>query len=184
MGVETAELLYLPGNVRSQRLYGMSPVEQIAMTINIALPREQATLDYYNTDLIPDSFATLPKDWTVDQIRQFHHHFDALMSGNLASRRMVKFMPADFKRTETRQSPLKDSVRRVAGARDLLRLLRAGLGVCDAGQSRDVADASHAGGARRPGAAAGLGEEDARPGGAGLFEATRSRIRLGRRRCG
>src|ERR1700691_4973932 len=31
------------------------------------------------------------------------------MSGNLERRRMVKFMPADFKLTETRQSPLKDS---------------------------------------------------------------------------
>ena len=32
----------------------------------------------------------------------------ALMSGNLARRHMVKFMPADFKLTETRQPPLKD----------------------------------------------------------------------------
>ena len=30
------------------------------------------------------------------------------MSGNLARRRMVKFMPADLKLTETRQPPLKD----------------------------------------------------------------------------
>ena len=30
------------------------------------------------------------------------------MSGNLARRRMVKFMPAEFKLTETRQPPLKD----------------------------------------------------------------------------
>jgi len=102
------ELIYLPRNVRSHRLYGMSPVEQIALTTNIALRREQATLDYYNTGSIPDSFATLPKDWTVDQIKQFQDYFDALMSGNLARRRMVKFMPAEFKLTETRQPPLKD----------------------------------------------------------------------------
>jgi len=51
----------------------------------------------------------LPKEWTVDQIRQFQDYFDALMSGNLERRRMVKFMPADFKLTETRQPPLKDS---------------------------------------------------------------------------
>ena len=30
------------------------------------------------------------------------------MSGTLARRRMVKFMPAEFKPTETRQPPLKD----------------------------------------------------------------------------
>ncbi|MFZ0210828.1 MAG: hypothetical protein WAL59_32775, partial [Roseiarcus sp.] len=43
------ELLYLPRNVRSHRLYGMSPVEQIALTINIALRRDAATLDYYRS---------------------------------------------------------------------------------------------------------------------------------------
>jgi hypothetical protein len=33
------ELLYLPRNPRAHRLYGMSPVEQIALTVNIALRR-------------------------------------------------------------------------------------------------------------------------------------------------
>ena len=72
------EPLYVPRNVRSHRLYGLSPVEQIALTVNIALRRDQATLDYYNTGSIPDSFATLPKEWTIDQIRQFQDYFDAL----------------------------------------------------------------------------------------------------------
>ena len=102
------ELLYLPRNPRSHRLYGLSPVEQIALTVNIALRRDMATLDYYRAGSIPDSFATLPREWTVDQIRQFQDYFDALMSGNLSRRRMVKFMPADFKLMETRQPPLKD----------------------------------------------------------------------------
>ena len=102
------ELLYLPRNVRSHRLYGMSPVEQIALTINIALRRDAATLDYYNSGSVPDSFATLPKEWTADQIRSFQDYFDALMSGNSARRRMLKFMPAEFKLIEARQPPLKD----------------------------------------------------------------------------
>ena len=63
------ELLYLPRNVRAHRLYGMSPVEQIARTVNIALRRDAATLDYYRTGSSPDAFATLPKEWTADQIR-------------------------------------------------------------------------------------------------------------------
>jgi hypothetical protein len=102
------ELLYLPRNGRTHRLYGMSPVEQIALTINIALRRDTATLDHYRAGSVPDSFATLPREWTTDQIKQFQDYFDALMSGNLARRHMVKFMPADFKLTETRQPPLKD----------------------------------------------------------------------------
>jgi len=79
----------------------MSPVEQIAMTINIALRRDMATLDYYRLGSTPDAFATLPKEWTLDQIKQFQDYFDALMSGNLARRRVVKFMPSEFKLTDT-----------------------------------------------------------------------------------
>jgi hypothetical protein len=102
------ELLYLPRNPRAHRLYGMSPVEQIAFTVNIALRRDAATLDYYRAGSTPDAFATLPKEWTADQIRSFQDYFDALMSGNLARRRQTKFMPADFKLIEARQPPLKD----------------------------------------------------------------------------
>jgi hypothetical protein len=102
------ELLYLPRNPRAHRLYGMSPVEQIALTVNIALRRDAATLDYYRAGSTPDAFATLPKDWTVDQIRQFQDYFDALMSGNSARRRMIKFMPSEFRLIEARQPPLKD----------------------------------------------------------------------------
>ncbi|HYX62625.1 MAG TPA: phage portal protein, partial [Burkholderiales bacterium] len=93
---------------RAHRLYGLSPVEQVALTVNVALRREAATLDYYRTGTSPDAFATLPKEWTADQIRSFQDYFDALMSGNLARRRMLKFMPADFRLIETRQPPLKD----------------------------------------------------------------------------
>jgi hypothetical protein len=102
------ELIYLPRNIRAHKLYGFSPVEQIALAVNIALRREAATLDYYRAGSTPDAFATLPKEWTVDQIRQFQDYFDALMSGNAARRRMTKFMPADFRLIEARQPPLKD----------------------------------------------------------------------------
>ena len=102
------ELLYLPRNRRTHKLYGFSPVEQVALTVNIALRRDAATLDYYRAGSSPDAFATLPKEWTSDQIRQFQDYFDALMSGNSARRRMVKFMPADFRLIEARQPPLKD----------------------------------------------------------------------------
>ncbi|MGA2492038.1 MAG: hypothetical protein ABSF67_03705 [Roseiarcus sp.] len=65
------ESFYLARNLRAHKLYGFSPVEQIALTVNIALRREAATLDYYRAGSTPDAFATLPKEWTVDQIRPF-----------------------------------------------------------------------------------------------------------------
>ncbi|HZZ63846.1 MAG TPA: phage portal protein [Roseiarcus sp.] len=103
------ELLYLPRNVRAHKIYGMSPVEQIALTINIALRRDAATLEYYRAGSVPDAFGTVNKEWTSDQIRQFQDDFDARMSGNLHRRHMMKFMPADFKLIEYRQPPLKDA---------------------------------------------------------------------------
>ena len=86
----------------------MSPVEQIALTVNIALRREAATLDYYRTGSVPDAFGTVPKEWTTDQCHAFQDYFDAQMSGNSALRRTLKFMPGDFKLIEARQPPLKD----------------------------------------------------------------------------
>jgi hypothetical protein len=102
------ELLYLPRNPRVHKLYGMSPVEQIALTINIALRREAATLEYYRAGSLPAAFGTLPSQWTNDQYKQFQDNFDAQMSGNNVRRNMLKFMPADFRLIEYRQPPLKD----------------------------------------------------------------------------
>jgi Phage portal protein len=103
------ELLYLPRNVRTHKLYGMSPVEQIALTINIALRRDACTLEYYRAGSVPDAFGAVNKEWTPDQIRQFEDNFDAKMAGNLHRRHMLKFMPGDFRLIEYRQPPLKDA---------------------------------------------------------------------------
>jgi hypothetical protein len=57
------------------------------LIVNIALRREVATLEYYRAGSAPDAVATLPKEWTIDQIKQFQDYFDALMAGNLGHRR-------------------------------------------------------------------------------------------------
>ena len=74
---------YLPRIVRVHKLYGMSPVEQIALTVNIALRRYACTLEYYRAGSVPDAFCTLNKEYPSDQIRQFQDYFDAQMAGNL-----------------------------------------------------------------------------------------------------
>jgi Phage portal protein len=102
------ELLYLPRNGRAHKIYGMSPVEQIALTINIALRRDAATLEYYRAGSLPNAFGTVNKEWTPDQIRDFENNYHAKMSGNLPRRGMLKFMPGDFRLIEYRQPPLKD----------------------------------------------------------------------------
>ena len=59
------ELLYLPRNVRAHRLYGMSPVEQIALTINIALRRDAATLEYYRAGSVPEDAPWGLLEWGI-----------------------------------------------------------------------------------------------------------------------
>jgi hypothetical protein len=102
------ELMYLPRNARSRGVYGFSAVEQVLLTVNIALRREVYNLDYYRAGTIPDAFGTLPKEWTPEQIKAFQDYFDSMMQGNLMKRRGVKFMPDGFKAQDVRQPPLKD----------------------------------------------------------------------------
>jgi len=59
------ELLYLPRNLRAHKTYGMSPVEQIALTINIALRREAATLDYYRAGSVPENAPWGFLEWAI-----------------------------------------------------------------------------------------------------------------------
>ena len=65
------DIIYRPRNVRAHRVYGYSPVQQILMTVNIALRRQLWQLDYYAEGSIPDALIGVPQGWTPDQIKQF-----------------------------------------------------------------------------------------------------------------
>jgi hypothetical protein len=103
-----SELLYMPRNIRSDRVYGLSPVEQVVVTVNTAIRRAVYQLDYYLAGSTPDAFVGLPEAWNIQNIRDFQSWFDGLMSGNLMNRRKVRFMPGQFKYVETKEPPLKD----------------------------------------------------------------------------
>lgn len=102
------ELLYKPRNPRPHKVYGYSPVEQIIMTVNIALRRQVSQLEYYTDGNIPDMFASVPKEWSPTQIAEFQKLWDELLSGDSKARRRMKFMPGDMKTQATRPEPLFD----------------------------------------------------------------------------
>jgi len=106
----TDELLYLPRNPRAHKVYGFSPVEQVQMTVNIALRRQIWTLQYYTEGNIPEALIGVPDTWTPDQIRQFQFYWDSLHEGNTAQRRHAKFVPGGVAKTfiPTREPALKD----------------------------------------------------------------------------
>jgi hypothetical protein len=103
-----SELLYLPRNVKTNRLYGVSPVEQVVLTANTAIRRAVFQLEYYLSGSNPDAFVGLPASWNLSNIKDFQQWFDGLMEGNLANRRKTRFMPGEFKYVETKEPPLKD----------------------------------------------------------------------------
>lgn len=88
------ELLYQVRNPRSNKVYGYSPVEQIIMTVNIALRRQLWQLDSFTKGNIPDVLVGLPPEWTPDQIKSFQLWWDEVMdTGGTQLPRHAKMIP-------------------------------------------------------------------------------------------
>jgi SPP1 gp7 family putative phage head morphogenesis protein len=104
----TKELGYYPYNLRSNRLYGMSRVEQVLGIVSIALNRQLSIASYYTDGNVPDAFIGVPENWNPDQIRQFQTYFDALLNGNIEERRKARFIPGGMNITFAKPDLLKD----------------------------------------------------------------------------
>jgi len=104
------ELIYKPRNLQTTGPYGLGPVEQIVMTVNIALRRQLGTLDYYTEGNIPSALIGVPETWTPDQIKNFQDYWDAYFEGDLATRRRAKFVPGGVAKTfiATKEPELKN----------------------------------------------------------------------------
>ncbi len=89
------DVIYRPRNVRAHRVYGYSPVQQVPMTVNIALRRQLWQLDYFSEGSVPDALIGVPAGWTPAQIRQFQDYWDTEFAGDLAKRRRAKFVPGE-----------------------------------------------------------------------------------------
>jgi len=107
------ELIYRPRNRRTHKIYGYGPVEQVINIVNIALRRQQTTLDYFTDGTIPDAVAGVPEEWNTEQIKLFQDYWDLLMQSDFDSsgqRRKLKFVPGKIAQNFvlTKQPPLKD----------------------------------------------------------------------------
>jgi hypothetical protein len=95
----TRDMIYRPRNTRVHKVYGFSPVEQIIVTINIAMRRQVFQLQYYTEGNIPEALIGTPEAWTPEQIERFQLYWDSLNSGNTAERRHAKFVPGGIAKT-------------------------------------------------------------------------------------
>jgi hypothetical protein len=104
------EIIYLPRNQRTNRPFGYSPVEQIVMTVNIALRRQINQLQYYSEGNVPEALAGVPLSWSVAQISEFQQYWDSILEGNTAVRRHMKFVPGEIAKNyvPTKEPALKD----------------------------------------------------------------------------
>ena len=88
-----SDLYYRPRNKRIHKIYGYSPVEQIIMTLNIALRRQVWQLNFFTEGNMPSALIGVPEEWTPDQIRTFQEWFDNILAGNTGERRRARFVP-------------------------------------------------------------------------------------------
>jgi len=101
------ELLYMPRNPRTHKLYGYSPVEQIVAIVNIGIRRETAQLEHFTSGSVPESLLALPADWDSETIFKFQRHWDALLSGNSSERSKMRMVPNGSSYTPTKTEVLK-----------------------------------------------------------------------------
>lgn len=102
------EIVYLPKNMRTDRIYGYGRVEQIIVTARTWLARQASNIEYYDAGAVPDGLLSGAKDWGIKEIKTYEDLFNLQMSGQLGERRKVKIIPNDAKFTQTKQPALKD----------------------------------------------------------------------------
>jgi hypothetical protein len=102
------ELIYRPRNFRTNRVYGYSAVEQIIVTVNIAIRRQLHQLQYYTEGSLPDLIFQVPATWNPDQVKEFNDWFQGKLAGDTAERRKAQFVPAGVEPFDIKQSAMKD----------------------------------------------------------------------------
>ena len=91
------DLIYAPRNLRNHMFYGYGPVEQIIVTVNMAIRRALGQLAFFTDGSVPEGVMEVPEGWTADQVGQFQDYWDSLLAGNDQQRRRVRMVPAGAK---------------------------------------------------------------------------------------
>ena len=105
------DIIYRPRNVRSHQVYGYGPVEQVIMTVNIAMRRQIFLLQYYTEGNVPEALIGTPDNWTPEQISKFQDWFDSILAGETGNRRKARFIPGASAKNyiETKAGALTDT---------------------------------------------------------------------------
>lgn len=106
--MDEVDMFYMPFNRRIHKGYGYSPVEQILITINIALRRQLWQLSFYRDGANTPFILEAPPNWNRDQMDDFGTWFNNLFFDNPAQRWRAVIVPQGSKAIETNHDALKD----------------------------------------------------------------------------
>jgi hypothetical protein len=104
----TDEIIYSPRNKRPGHAYGFGPTEQVLVTINTIIQRQQQQLSYFTEGNTPAGFINVPDNWTIDQIKEYKQWLDDTLSGNVAERSKLLLSPSGAGYQALKEPPHKD----------------------------------------------------------------------------
>jgi HK97 family phage portal protein len=102
------DLIYSPRNMRTNHMYGFSPVEQLIVTINTVMRRQTQQLAYFTEGNLPQGIINGPDGWSPDQFKEFQQWFDSRLAGNLGERSKLQWTPFGSKYQAFKDAPIKD----------------------------------------------------------------------------
>ena len=104
----TKDLIYAPRNPRPGKLYGLSPTEQVIVTINTIMRRQAAQLGYFTEGNVPAGILNAPDGWGPDAVKTMQDAWDSRNEGDPTKNSKLKWVPAGTKYQAFKESPLKD----------------------------------------------------------------------------
>jgi SPP1 gp7 family putative phage head morphogenesis protein len=104
------EMIVRAYNLRPNRIYGMSPVEQVINIVNLSLRRLLHQTEFYTDGTIPDALLEAPPGMNPDQVLDFQTSWDVVMTGQTATRRHGRWVPSGTKYQATKEPSLNDPI--------------------------------------------------------------------------
>lgn len=90
----TAPQLYYPiYNPQDDSLYGFGNTEQIILTVNLALKRQQWWTAYFTDGSVPAGLIHMADDWTPAEIREYEENWNLIMASDIANKHKLKAVP-------------------------------------------------------------------------------------------
>lgn len=88
----TDQLNYAMRNLKTYKLYGLSPLEQALTMVRTGTLRLQFQQDYYTAGSIPDAMQIVPSGISTDKLKEAQKVLNAELSGILSKRRQLRLI--------------------------------------------------------------------------------------------